>query len=298
MPQDSSTASNEATHGDKFPFASPPNPLKRQIKAGLGRLLASLLPARAERLLAEGDPQSFGLLDRTILNGLAARARRSGDPAALKKLQAVHRRFWQGAGARITHNRNREGVLEWFALGDEFALKQLEALLATGRYHTLCEIGCGAGKLLEFLQQALPAPLQLIGIDLSAEQIASNRARGLAGIRYESGDAVTWLAEHAEPGWILLSNGGVLEYFLDTDLLRMFGHAAGNLAPAAVVLVEPIDPEQDFAREPGSRMFGLEQTFSHHYAELAGKAGLRVIGCHNDVRFSGQRWCLLAAERA
>lgn len=281
---------------NNFPFATPGSPLKRWLKAKLGLLLAHLMPGRAQRLLTEGDPQHFSLLDRIILNSIADQAKKSGSPEVLAQMHQVHRRFWEGDGARLTHIRNHDEVLDWFGLGDQFALSALRRQLATGRYHTLCEIGCGAGMLLEFLQQQLPQPLQLIGLDLSAEQIRINRTRGAPGLRYESGNAVEWLQKEAGPGWILLANGGVFEYFLPAELSQMFGHFAGKAAPAGLVLVEPVAHDHDFATAPESRVFGREQTFSHNYAQLARRAGFEVTAVNSDCVFGNLRWTLLAAE--
>ena len=81
--------------------------------------------------------------------------------------------------------------------------------------HTLGEIGRRNRLLREYLRRELPSFQSMIGLDLSEQQMVINRARMVNGIRYEAVDAAAWLPANMTPGWVLVSNGGGLECFLE-----------------------------------------------------------------------------------
>ena len=59
-----------------YPLVLPASRWKRQLKLRLGELLTRLLPGRAARVLHVGDPMHFSGLDRWLVAGWVARARR------------------------------------------------------------------------------------------------------------------------------------------------------------------------------------------------------------------------------
>jgi trans-aconitate methyltransferase len=96
-------------------------------------------------------------------------------------------------------------------------------------YSTLCEIGCGPGLVVNYLVDALPGIEQFVGLDLSATQIARNRAAIVRPkLPYEAGEAHGWLNEYGGTGWIIFCAGGVLEYLAPERLETLSGHVGGR----------------------------------------------------------------------
>src|SRR6186713_3228126 len=81
----------------RYPFALPASRWKRKAKIAAGRVLLAVRRGYARKLLAEGDPMTFGLADRLIMVGWAHRA----TPADWPALSAMHQRFWAGQGGSM-----------------------------------------------------------------------------------------------------------------------------------------------------------------------------------------------------
>ena len=73
-------------------------------------------------------------------------------------------------------------VTATFSAANAPFVEAFREVLAKGRYHTLCEIGCGSGLVLNDLAHRLPQLDTLWGIDLSEQQTARNwrRRHGIA----------------------------------------------------------------------------------------------------------------------
>jgi SAM-dependent methyltransferase len=265
------------------------------VTTRLGPALLALMPKRAAAFKAGQLPAELTLVDQILIVGLVREHQRHG---RLHELTALHDWFWANAPAVQFHEFAETRFEGWF-LGHHVAIVPAlrEALAAdTTRFDALCEIGCGCGRALQYLSQAFADVPRMIGIDLSGAQAARNRTR-YAGERmeFEAGDAVQWIAEHARPRWIYFSYGGVLEFFARQRVLELYEMLASRLAPAMVALVEPLSDDHDLAREPGSKVFGAENTFSHNHPELLRQAGFRVLS-QFEQRVDNQRWLLLVAR--
>jgi len=104
-------------------------------------------------------------------------------------------------------------------------------------------------------------------------------------------EARDWLQMHPQPGTIVLSNGGVLEYFSQTKfdgLLRTLALSP----PAAIALIEPVAPSHDLESQTESFVFGAENSFSHNHRERLGAAGFDVV-FEKEMRISNVRWMLM-----
>jgi hypothetical protein len=99
------------------------------------------------------------------------------------------------------------------------------------------------------------------------------------------------LAANPRPGTVVLSNGGVLEYF-SQDSFDGLLRALALTPPAAIVLIEPVDPDHDLKTQVESYVFGQERSFSHNHRRRLRNAGFDVV-FEQEMRISGVRWMLM-----
>lgn len=309
MPTPDSTAAAVANsdadaatmHDIQFPLAQSGSRPKQMLRIVAGLAFGLLMPGR-RRALLEGRPgrKRLALVDRLLIAALVWQHRRRGDLGALSGL---HRWLWQGEQAERVHAQAEARFHDWWLPRHSAIVAPLQAALADaaadGRpITTLCEIGCGTGRVLADLAEHLPTSVQLLGLDLSPGQIAANRARHAAmadRLRFETADATTWLATHAAPCWAYLANGGVLEYFSEAMLEALLRGIAERHAPAVIALVEPLPDDYDLERETASRPYNAELSLGHHYPLWLRRCGWRLRHCERqDV--GGVRWLLVVAD--
>lgn len=254
--------------------------LKRLVKVLLGRALLVLRPDIARRFETGGvdgccsrsRDTSFG--ERLVLAVLIARR---AAPGAQSEIADAHRKFWSSAKAVEHHGASAEHSFRTAFLGPHFPMVEaLQRELSSGEYHTLCEIGCGSGQVINFMAQRLPELRAFIGLDLSEVQVALNtRHYDDPRLRFVAADATTWIPEHAVGGFAFLTYGGVLEYFPEPVLKAVLRTLAAR-PPICFALVEPIASDYDLENEVQSRLFGGEMSFSHHYLRAFSEAGFRI----------------------
>jgi SAM-dependent methyltransferase len=288
MPANPST--HQAHHHWQFPLAAQGSRARAFARAAAGRLLATLQPAVVRRLEAGEAPRNRN--ERLLLAGLVARHRARG---SLERLAAQHTRFWEGPSAVHFHAATEARCEEDLRGPHALVFDLLVEAFADNRLHSLCEIGCGSGRVLAEAAARLAALTSLVGLDLSAAQSAANQSRHAdPRLSFVAADAQEWIPIHTAPGWGFLSYGGVLEYFTQDALTRLFD-AIASCAPAGVVLVEPLGDDFELASDTRSRPYGQELSFSHNYPHLLERAGLRITRRH-EYRVRGLRWIALAAR--
>lgn len=261
----------------------------------LGRLLLPMFSRRVAGLCSGTQPGPLSYLDRLLIASLVSRHKAEG---TLDQLSALSERYWAGDGATEYHARVESRFRSVFLPHHAVIVPRIErAVAATGRkFSTLCEIGSGSGQVVNYVSEQLRCVERFVGIDLSPAQIARNRARfDRAQLSFESGDAVAWITAHAQPGWIYLTSGGVLEYFARAKLLGLLSMLANEFHPSLLAIVEPLAPGHDLASQADSFVFGCENTFSHNYPYLCDTAGLEVLD-QEEIAVDGQRWLLLIAR--
>ena len=147
-----------------------------------------------------------------------------------------------------------------------------------GGYTRLVEVGYGAGRVLEHCTSAMPEVKGFIGVDINPVIVARNKANFAQNprLQYLSADASGWLQQNGQPGTILLTYGGVMEYFSVDTLTAMFCTLSQH-PPSAVALVEPVDPAHNLANDAVSHAFGQENLFSHNHEKLLKAAGYQVV---------------------
>lgn len=227
-----------------------------------------------------------------ILRARLVRARLRGDAEAIEKAQFA---YWGGATADCYYDRFLNRFRDWFLGPHQVIVDELAVLLRQAPYRRLVEVGCGDGRVLEHLSKKLDAVGTLVGIDINPSIIERNRNTYASNtrMRFESGDATAWLRQNPVSGTVLMTYGGVMEYFTDLDLRRVFADLARS-APAAVALVEPVDPEHDLANDRGSHVYGEESSFSHNHRALLEAEGY-TIRFAREMDLGKVRWMLMIA---
>ena len=265
-------------HNVQFPLHLPTHPLKRAIKVALGRVLAWLRPRQMEQVRAGRLPPRLTALHRLLIAAHVADCERAGTPERLTPLQNW---LWRGEQSVNFHAQAEARFQSWWMDCDSAITLPMTKLFADHpeRFHTLCEIGCGHGLVLQDLATRFPALKTLIGLDMSAAQTERNRARfagGDARLGFESGDALEWLPAHVGAGWMLFTNAGVLEYFPPAALEQLLRQLSAR-GPCAFALAEPVAADFDWRHATASMPFSAERTFSHPYPHLFRQAGWQVL---------------------
>lgn len=271
------------------------NPARMARMARLGRWALRFFPAKVESYLRGDLPDVLTRLDKLLLAGLISKYR---DAGTIEELAILFDAFWQADSATDYHHRVENRFKSIFLPHHASRLTAgiTDATGAAGhRYLTLCEIGCGSGQVLDWLQRELPGLQRAIGLDFSAAQTAANRQRWSGGeVRFESGDAAEWIPANATPGWIYVTYGGVFEYFTQRKLTEFLKRLSQYHAPCMLALVEPLADDHDLEAELRSRPCGHETTFSHNYPRLLADCGW-VVTSRWDQQVDRQRWLTLVA---
>lgn len=112
-----------------------------------------------------------------------------------------------------------------------------------GEFSTLCEVGCGSGRLLRESTERFPQLNGYVGLNVDRAQTSRNRTvhRELP-IRFESMSLLDWVSVHAKPGTAYLTDAQELSR-LDATLLGSLWHAwRGPLRPFLLALAVPLPP--------------------------------------------------------
>jgi SAM-dependent methyltransferase len=262
------------------------------LKLMVGRVAELARPDLGREIDDARNTARAPALKRAILYARLRRAQSQGDAAAIENALAA---FWIGNSGDRFHDRFAAERFNLFRERHAVVIDALaEVLEASGaRFSRLVEIGCGDGQVLTYCAERLPGITEVVGLDINAAVIARISAEQPAGGRlsFARAEARDWLAAHPRPGTVVLSNGGVLEYFSQDNLDRML-HALARSAPAAIVLVEPVAPEHDLERQADSFAFGYEKSFSHNHARRLAAAGFEVAFAQ-EMWISQVRWMLM-----
>jgi len=282
-----------ATLQSAFPLSLPRHPLLRWIKLAAGEGLARWLPERTRRLLSTDDYERYTQVDRFILAALGQRALLGN---RYEELQRIHHKFWKtGIGAALMAQQDWRLEHLFLAHHQGFVAPFASAIERAG-CRQLLEIGCGTGDILQYLLQQLPSLDQACGIDLNAQLIAHCQSRWQdPRLSFVCGDGIATLKALGSPPMALLSYGGVLEYFLEDDLLGLFTWLAHQARPCVVGCVEPVDDRLQSGAGAPSRPYGAELSFSHDYEHLLRKAGF-TIRFVEDAVAGTQRFVMVVAE--
>lgn len=247
------------------------------LKLIVGRAAQVVMPELGREIDAGRNAGRAPRLKRAILYARLRDAHARGDAIGMGEALSA---FWKGPPGDSFHDSFAEERFRVFREQHAAAIDALAgALEASGhRFSRLVEIGCGDGKVLADSAGRLPSIPEAIGLDLNAAVIARAASRYAAERRlsFVNVDARAWLMANPRPGTVMLSNGGVLEYFPPEDVDALF-RAVALAPPAAIVLIEPAAPHHDLERQTESFVFGREYSFSHNHRSRLRQAGFNVV---------------------
>ncbi|HEV7386893.1 MAG TPA: class I SAM-dependent methyltransferase [Phenylobacterium sp.] len=247
------------------------------LKLMVGRVAELAFPELGREIDEVRNAGRAPKLKRAILYARLRRAHALGDVAAMDDALSA---FWKGGPGDKFHDNFAEERFRVFREQHAVVIEALAGLLeASGaRFSRLVEIGCGDGKALADCVERLPSITEAIGLDINAAVIARASSEHPPGGRlsFAHADAREWLTANPQPGTVMLSNGGVLEYFSQDNVDRLF-QALALARPAAIVLVEPAAPDHDLQSQAESFAFGHEYSFSHNHRGRLTQAGFDVV---------------------
>jgi SAM-dependent methyltransferase len=266
---------------------------KLTLKQLAGTVMGWCLPGLS-KAVAAGDSRALsGKVGQLIHLAQTQRAaRRQAWPELRQRLAG----YWKGGEGDKFYDAYPERFEEWFLKSHYPMVEALVEQAGSGPFTRLYEIGCGDGRVLEHMAGRLPQLESLTGLDINPGIIERNRKTfaGNPRLAFAADDAKDWLRKQAQPGSILLTYGGVWEYFTQEELKSLFAHFRREAAPALIGLVEPLGPDFDAAREKTSRPYGLECSFSHPHRHLLEEAGFTIV-FDREVQLD-HRWKMMVAR--
>nr|ART35504.1 A388 [uncultured bacterium] len=121
----------------------------------------------------------------------------------------------------------------------------------TSEFSTLCEIGCGSGRLLRECTERLPQFTGYVGLNGDRAQTYRNRALSCElPIRFESMSLHDWVRLHAQPGTAYLTDAHELEGYDASLLSRLWQAWSGPLRPFVLAIAVPLPPASGAERHP------------------------------------------------
>ncbi|MGK0190042.1 MAG: putative TPR repeat methyltransferase [Verrucomicrobiales bacterium] len=262
--------------------------MKNQLKRQLGAIVVRLFPAIALRV-ESGEPGN-GMLFRLARFHMTQSAIDAQDWVGLRSQLAA---YWQGGEGDEFYDAYPERFEEWF-LGDHYrVIEELRKFCDANpdMFSELYEFGCGDGRVLHHMSEQFPDMAGFVGIDINSAIIKKNTQRyGETRLRFADGDAMAWLEANGHSHSVLMTYGGVLEYFTQGEVEAILKKMA-SLRPAAFLLVEPMGDDFDLESEHISRPYGEESSFSHNHRFLLEQAGFEIV--HNSECHLDHRWQML-----
>ena len=253
--------------------------MKKQIKEFTGAILMQLQRKKAESLIKKGISFNVGnelnLNERLIRAALLKQAEKNED---FNLLADYHKNFWKQTGRK--YFSEKDSVLNDFFLPHCLPVFEgLKKLLNDNpkKYHTMIEIGTGNGEVLEYLSTQFPQIEKFVGIDLSAPQVEVNiqKYHQFPNIDFVASDGSEWIRKNGTDNMIILTSGGVLEYFTQQQLNQLFGYL-NHLKNIIFIAIEPKGVDVDFTKNPNSQPYGIERSFSHNYTQLFEESGFSL----------------------
>ncbi|WP_405296878.1 class I SAM-dependent methyltransferase [Algibacter sp. Ld11] len=245
----------------------------------IGNLLVFLFPKKAKQLSEKGMTlvmkNSLSISERLMRDAIMKKVEGKADNDTLANL---HQNFWKNQGNAFFSSTD-DNFNSHFLPNCSYILDLLKEELSNEPvvFTTFVEIGTGKGNVLNYLSSKFPEINRFVGIDLSEDQIISNRDKFSNNTKLEfvASDAVDWVEKNGESNTVFLTAGGVLEYFTE-EQLNDFLKQINNLGKSYFVAMEPNGLDHDFGLNPNSQLYGHERSFSHNYSKLFKNAGFRI----------------------
>jgi hypothetical protein len=281
----------------RFPLALPRNRARLGLKLGVGIIFMVLLPQKATLILNGEGYNSGSIIDRCILAVLVYKGRKN--PDIINQLNYLFIQHWSS-----------DEVLSWYADTDNYLLdvfiphnlplikKLEEEIISNQKLNSLCEIGTGNGKVLEYLKErfTIHGVHNFIGLDLNGEQSQKNSIQyANKDLHFVGCNAVTWIPLNAKPGWIFFTNGGVLEYFTPILITSLLSTIKTRFPPSLFAIIEPMGKDFNLKKDFISYPYGSESSWSHNYPHLFQTNGF-TIEYQNEITTNSQRFIQLIAS--
>ncbi|WP_405399590.1 methyltransferase domain-containing protein [Maribacter sp. Asnod2-G09] len=262
--------------------------MKSKIVILIGKILQLLMPKKAKEFAENGmtitDKKSIHLIDLFMRKALLKKAEQELDYAKLSKF---HEAYWKKQGA--TYFSATDDSFENSFLPEctfLFDLLELKLSMEKHNFHTIVEIGCGNGKVLNYLSTKFPNVDRFVGIDLSQQQVSLNKD-GYSGnekLEFVASDGFEWANTHATENMIFVTSRGVLEYFTESKL-QEFLYQLNALGKTTFIAIEPNGVHHNLETNKTSQPYGYERSFSHNYETLFNTAGFDLW--HNTKKDKG-----------
>ena len=269
-----------------------PSRFKVTIKQILANLAVRVFPRRAAAIEQNISDADAILLDRLIRFGLIQKTYGHND------ISDLHHRVWAGAQGENFAKKFSDRFESWFISSHKSIVDELGNLLAKypGQYKNLYEIGCGDGQVVNYLSTRLKKIDQFVGIDINERVISSNRKSYKSPkLSFVCGNAKNWIAQNGLPGSIFFSNGGVLEYFSEKEIIDLLSKIVVDLRPSLFAIVEPLAADFNLESEKSSRPFGIEWSFTHNYPKMFAESGFTIQ--YQEINITDCiRWILMIAQ--
>lgn len=250
--------------------------LKSRLLFLMGRLITLTHPKTRQEVLEADIRGPKRKLKKWIARTEFRRLAANGDGVTVEN--ALTRRWTTDNLAPDYYDTYADRFDDMFRGSHAQILDWLKEYATQTEINSVIEIGCGDGQALAAMAEHVPEIAKWTGIDINADIIARNteRFQKRRELTFAAADATDWLSEHFGPGTLLVSYGGVMEYFAPETLRKWFELIARRDG-AGVLLVEPIDPSHDTAMDPASHIWGWENSFSHNHLALLEQSGYRII---------------------
>jgi trans-aconitate methyltransferase len=274
--------------------------VKDTTKFLIGRAAEIAMPSLGREIDEARNSDRAANIKRLILHSRLRRASHGRDTGAINtSIEKALSAYWKGHPGDQFHQKHADARLRLFLEIHSDVIEALAVQIAESpvRFTRIVEIGCGDGKVLSYCNLRLPDIPEAVGLDINAAVIerATGQYFGKPGLSFHFADATEWLTENSTPGTIILSNGGVLEYFSPASFDALL-RSVSDREPAAIVLIEPVDPMHDLASDPESHVFGHERSFSHNHRYRLENAGFTVT-YSREVNHQKVRWMTMIGMR-
>lgn len=163
------------------------------------------------------------------------------------------------------------------ALSNQIAISRFRNWLPADRGAAIADLGCGSGELLAALRST--GFKNLVGVDLSAEQVAIARQ---AGFSVELGTASEFLSKSARPFECLLAFD-VVEHLTKDELFDFLEACHRGLIPGGSLIIQTPNAGSPFGMEVRYGDISHEICFDvdslRHVLELTAFADFRAREC-------------------
>lgn len=252
-------------------------PLHRLLKGTAGRMLMTVRPDFSSEIRKSPFASHLPLSGRLIRNGHFMNAVKAEDHGMIRDFL---RDYWASSASDefyegLSHRYESLFLTYHSSIVDETR----KAMDSTGlAFRQMVEIGAGDGKILHHFSRCLPELPAFHGVDVNQVQVENNRDtyRRSERMFFHHADGLKWLEAHGGAGTVLVTNGGVLEYFTRQELAGLFGRMGRGNEPCVISLTESIAADHDLEKEPRTYPYGWELSLSHNYLALLKDAGFRI----------------------